>query len=120
MRLVAPASKETGAAMKKSAMVAFLAVGLLVVSVSPSYAWWHRWWGPGVWVVPPPVVIAPVPAPVVVAPAPIIESAPVYAQQAPEPAPAEGYWYFCPNARAYYPSVQSCSEAWVKVPPRAQ
>ena len=49
-------------------------------------------------------------------PAPLV----VHRLASPEPAPAEGYWYFCPNARAYYPSVQSCSEAWVKVPPRPQ
>ena len=105
--------------MKKTVMVAVLAIGLLFVSVSPSFAWWHRgWWGPGVWVVPPPVVVAPAPAPVVVAPAPVIESPPVYAQQTPAEAPAASYWYFCPSSRAYYPSVQSCSDAWVKVPPR--
>jgi hypothetical protein len=109
--------------MKKTLMVASLAVGLLVVSASPSFAWWRGgWWGPGVWVVPPPVVIAPAPAPVVVAPAPVITTpAPVYAEQQPQeqqPAEAESYWYFCPSAHAYYPSVQSCSEAWVKVPPR--
>ena len=28
--------------------------------------------------------------------------------------------YFCPGSKAYYPSVQTCSETWVKVPPRAQ
>jgi hypothetical protein len=106
--------------MKKSVMVAVVAVGLLFVSASPSFAWWHRWWGPGVWVVPPPVVIAPVPAPapVVVAPAPVIEQAPAYAQQAPAETPAQGYWYFCPSTKAYYPSVQSCADARVKVPPR--
>ena len=105
--------------MKKTAMVAVLAAGLLFVSAAPSFAWWHRgWWGPGVWVVPPPVVIAPAPAPVVVAPAPVIESPPVYAHQAPVEAPAASYWYFCPSSRAYYPSVQACSDAWVKILPR--
>jgi hypothetical protein len=58
----------------------------------------------------------PAPAPVVVAPAPVIESAPVYAEQAPP----QGYWYYCASSRAYYPSVPTCAEAWVKVPPRAQ
>ncbi len=106
--------------MKRSVMVAGLAVSLLFVSVSPSFAWWHRWWGPGVWVVPPPVVVAPIPAPapVVVAPAPVIEQPPVYAQPVPDETPAQSYWYFCPSAKAYYPSVQSCADAWVKVPPR--
>jgi hypothetical protein len=87
------------------------------MAASPSYAWWHRgWWVPPFWVVPPPVIMAPAPAPVVVAPAPVIESAPVYA----EPAAPQGYWYYCASSRAYYPSVRSCAEPWVKVPPRAQ
>ena len=42
----------------------------------------------------------------------------VYIQQQPAPAAAEPpYWYFCPSAKAYYPSIQQCSEAWVMVPP---
>jgi len=103
---------------RKIAVVAVLMVGSLFITVAPSYAWWHRgWWGPSFWVwAPPPVVVAPAPAPVVVAPAPVIESAPVYAH---EETP-RGYWYFCPSSRAYYPSVQSCSEAWIKVPPQQQ
>ena len=28
------------------------------------------------------------------------------------------YWYYCPSSRGYYPSVQTCPETWVKVPPR--
>jgi hypothetical protein len=102
--------------MKTAAMVAVLVAGSLLISVAPSYAWWHRgWWSPPFWVVaPPPVVVAP--APVVVAPAPVIEAPPVYAQQGP----AQGSWYFCPSSKAYYPSVQTCPEAWVKVPPRAE
>ena len=101
---------------KTAAIVAVLVVGSLLVSVAPSYAWWHRgWWSPPFWVVaPPPVVVGP--APVVVAPAPVIEAPPVDAQQEP----AQGSWYFCPSSKAYYPSVQTCPEAWVKVPPRAQ
>jgi hypothetical protein len=31
---------------------------------------------------------------------------------------SESYWYYCPSSRAYYPKVPSCSEAWIKVPPR--
>lgn len=102
---------------RQAAIAAVLVVGSLLMAASPSYAWWHRgWWVPPFWVVPPPaIVVAPAPAPVVVAPAPVIESAPVYAEQAPQ-----GYWYYCVSSRAYYPSVQTCAEAWVKVPPRAQ
>jgi hypothetical protein len=32
----------------------------------------------------------------------------------------EAYWYYCSSAQAYYPTVPSCPEPWVKVPPRAQ
>ena len=34
--------------------------------------------------------------------------------------PGQAYWYYCPSARAYYPTAPSCPEPWVKVPPRAQ
>jgi hypothetical protein len=45
---------------------------------------------------------------------------PVYPYYPPDYAPNEaapGYWYYCPSAGAYYPSVTSCPEAWVTVPP---
>ena len=34
--------------------------------------------------------------------------------------PPESYWYYCPSARAYYPTAPTCPEPWIKVPPRAQ
>jgi Protein of unknown function (DUF3300) len=34
--------------------------------------------------------------------------------------PSPGYWYYCPSARAYYPTAPTCPEPWIKVPPRAQ
>jgi hypothetical protein len=45
----------------------------------------------------------------------VVEQPTVYVQ--PETAPPA--WYYCPSAQGYYPYVQSCPEAWVKVPPRA-
>lgn len=33
-------------------------------------------------------------------------------------APVPGYWYYCPEARAYYPSVGSCPGGWQRVPPQ--
>jgi hypothetical protein len=100
--------------MKKSAMVMVLTVGVLLVSVAPSFAWWHRgWWGPPYWYGPG-VIVAP--APVIVTPPPVVEAPPVFVQQEP----VQGSWYFCQSAQAYYPNVQSCPEPWVKVPPRAQ
>jgi hypothetical protein len=75
------------------------------------------WWGPyPYWYYPPPpyAVYAP---PVVYAPPPVVVPEPqVYIQQAPPS--AEQFWYYCQSAQAYYPSVPSCPEAWVKVAPR--
>ena len=117
--------------MKKSALVSLLAVALLLVAAAPSDAWQrHRgvrghvfigvghpfWWGPPHpywWYYPPPYyVYSP--------PAVIVEQPPVYIQPPPLPAPPQVYWYYCPSAQAYYPSVPTCPEAWVKVPPRPQ
>jgi hypothetical protein len=39
---------------------------------------------------------------------------PVYIQKH-----AEGYWYYCPGAGAYYPTAPTCAEPWVPVPPRS-
>lgn len=64
----------------------------------------------------------------------VVQEPPVYVQQQPAPAapaapaappaaqatPPEGYWYYCASAREYYPSVPTCSEAWIKVPPRQE
>jgi hypothetical protein len=32
--------------------------------------------------------------------------------------PAQSFWYYCPSARAYYPTAPTCPEPWIKVPPR--
>jgi hypothetical protein len=46
----------------------------------------------------------------------------VYVQQSPaaSAADAQTYWYYCASARAYYPKVEKCPEAWIKVPPKPQ
>jgi hypothetical protein len=37
----------------------------------------------------------------------------------PEPQPQEtGYWYFCKEAKGYYPYVKSCPGGWMKVVPK--
>ena len=81
----------------------FFGVGVGPAVVYPYPWWYHR----PVYYYPPPV---------------IVEEPPVYVQRQPVPAPpatAESYWYYCASAQAYYPTVQSCPEAWIKVPPRA-
>jgi hypothetical protein len=50
--------------------------------------------------------------PVFVAPFPYYYAAPpAYVDPTPY-----GYWYYCPSAGAYYPTVGSCPEPWVPVP----
>ena len=70
--------------------------------VGPAF-WWGPWWGP--WWYPPPQ------------PQVIVQPAPIIVEQQPQ---AESFWYYCPSARAYYPTVPSCAEAWIKVPPRTE
>lgn len=86
------------------------------VGVGP--IWWDPFWlfpyapyGAPYWVYPPPYyVYAPPPV--------VVEEPPVYIQREAPLAP--GYWYYCPspNAQGYYPTVPSCPEPWIQVPPR--
>jgi hypothetical protein len=73
------------------------------------------WWPP--YYYPYPYYYYPYPY-TVYPPAPVIVDQPVYSQQA-QPAP-ESYWYYCASAQGYYPTVPSCQEAWIKVPPRTE
>jgi hypothetical protein len=68
------------------------------------------------WYAAPPIVVGP---PVVYAPPAVVVTPPppVYAQP---PAPAEAYWFYCREARAYYPQVQQCPSGWVQVAPQPQ
>jgi hypothetical protein len=76
---------------------------------------WPGWWGPGYWGsgwwgAPYPYYAAP---PVVVQPEPT-----TYIQQEPAP-PADAYWYYCEQARAYYPYVKACPGGWMTVVPQS-
>jgi hypothetical protein len=53
----------------------------------------------------PPVVVAAVPPAVIAAP------------QAPSAAPV--FWYYCTQPAGYFPYVQACDQAWLKVVPPA-
>lgn len=58
------------------------------------------------------------PAPVVIQQQPT-----VYVEQAPQLAPAvqppaSAYWYYCADARAYYPYVKECPAGWQRVAPQ--
>ncbi|HEY8024321.1 MAG TPA: hypothetical protein VIF60_07135 [Burkholderiaceae bacterium] len=88
---------------------------------------WHRggsaWWGLGLglglgWELAPHVYpyspygdyYYPYSPPVVV-----VEPAPV---ELPSNPPATANWYYCESAKAYYPYVRQCPEAWLIVPAR--
>ena len=123
--------------MRRVAAVSLFAVALLLVTVVPSHAWgggghgghgghgfghhgFHGhgaivvgpsfWWDPW-WYYPPPYY-APY---YVYSPAPVVQEPPVYVER---PSPPQSYWYYCPSAKAYYPTAPTCREAWIKVPPR--
>jgi hypothetical protein len=55
---------------------------------------------------PPPVVAVP-------------SAAPAYVEQGPSPSASQGdyAWYYCPDAKAYYPYVKECPSPWQRVAP---
>ncbi|TMH81639.1 MAG: hypothetical protein E6H47_14815 [Betaproteobacteria bacterium] len=113
---------------KPSKMIAALALVAGAMTATSAFAWHHRShvfvgfnFGFPVWGAPyyaPPYYYpypAPVyyPAPVAVAPA----APPVYVERS-EPAPQQqGMWYYCEQARGYYPYVTECPGGWKAVPP---
>lgn len=58
--------------------------------------------------------------PVYYAPAVVVPSPPPAYIEQPQAAPqrADPYWYYCPEARAYYPYVQQCAGGWQRVVPQ--
>lgn len=56
-------------------------------------------------------------------PPPVYYPPPVYIDRGPPPVYVEqqrqDYWYFCSESRSYYPYVQSCPSAWMRVVPNA-
>lgn len=82
---------------------------------------WSPWYYPPPYYYPPRVIVVPAsPPPVYIEQAP----APVAAIPAPAPAvqaqPAQNYWYFCQDSRAYYPYVKECPAGWQRVLPQPQ
>jgi len=31
---------------------------------------------------------------------------------------SDGYWYYCPDSKSYYPYVKECASKWERVPPK--
>ena len=59
------------------------------------------------------------PPPAYYYPAPVVVPAPVYVERPTvHTAPAEHWWYYCPDTRTYYPYVQQCASAWQRVSPK--
>jgi len=133
--------------MKKAVAVALLFVFVLLIPAAPSFAWsrggggFHHgggfhggFHGRGVVVVGPGCCWGPgwgwgwggyyggyYPPPYYYQPQVVVQPAPVYVERnEQQQAPPESFWYYCPDTRAYYPSVQSCKDTWVKVPPRSE
>jgi hypothetical protein len=127
--------------MKKLAVISLVAGALLLTTAAPSMAWrgghWHGggtrvfvgvgvgpvwgypYWGYPYYYYPPPYYSYGPPAVVVQQPSTYVQQDTVQGAPAQAPQP-QAYWYFCASSQAYYPSVQSCSEPWVKVPPRQE
>lgn len=115
--------------MKKTLLILLLAVTVIAVTVTPGHTGWRGgvfvgvgpYWGP----YPYPYYYYPPPYYTYSPPPVVVQEPPVYVQQPqqhstvqPAPAAPEAFWYYCPSSRGYYPSVQTCPEPWVKVPPR--
>jgi hypothetical protein len=47
---------------------------------------------------------------------PVSMPPPTYIERAPAIVP--GYWYYCGESQAYYPTVRECPEGWQQVAPQ--
>ena len=71
----------------------------------------HGWYGAG-------IVFAPAYWPYYAyAPAPVYVAPPVYVESGAAPSTNDGYWYFCPDSRAFYPYVKECRSGWQAMVP---
>jgi hypothetical protein len=115
-----------------------LSVALLLAGVLTGTAWADPYWhhprtsvefgiqvGPP-WGYPYPVYPHPMYWPPVYSGVPVIVASPppppVYVErpqaQPDVPVLEPGYWYYCQEAKAYYPQVKQCSGNWQKVSPQ--
>lgn len=60
----------------------------------------------------PPVVVAPA------APTTYVERSDIVAAAPQAAAPAETYWYYCPDTQTYHPYVKTCASPWQRVSPQ--
>jgi hypothetical protein len=127
--------------MKKLAVISLAAVLLLLATATPSMAWrggyyrgggrvfvgvgvgpyWgYPYWGYPYYYYPPPYYSYGPPTVVVQQPPTYIQQDVQVAPAAPAAPAPQAYWYYCTSSQTYYPSVQTCAEPWVKVPPRQE
>jgi hypothetical protein len=112
-------------AIMKRSLVIFLASLVLLLGYSlPSQAqhfrggvWIGPGWGPGWWGAPYYGYGYPY-APYYSAPPVVIQQQPQEYIQQPAVQPQQQYWYYCTEAKAYYPYVKQCPGGWNKVVPR--
>ena len=72
------------------------------------------------WSATRPTVVVQEPAPAVVVSTPVYTAPPpAYQPVLVAAPPADGWWYYCRPAGAYYPYVDRCPRAWERVSPRA-
>ena len=110
-----------------NSLLLFLLLGLGAASGAWADHWHHHGhvgifidpWGPPLMYPYHPYPVYPYyPPAVVVTPAP---QPPVYVEQQPAPAVQQdsgNWWYYCPEARAYYPYVKQCAKGWQRVAPQ--
>ncbi|MBI2316177.1 MAG: hypothetical protein HYY28_09390 [Betaproteobacteria bacterium] len=113
---------------KAAIVMATILVGTVAIGSTP--AWAHRgggrvnfgfviggpiWWGPAFY--PPYYYYPPYYPPVAVVPS----SPPTYIEQGSEaqaPSRSSSAWFYCADAKAYYPYVKECPGGWQRVAPQ--
>jgi len=97
-------------------------VSLGFAFVGPGYwgypGWGYPGWGYPGWdyagyYYPPPYYYYPQAAAVPAEPTAYIERSDAYSP----PPQSQGYWYYCAEAKAYYPYVKQCAGGWQRVSP---
>jgi len=79
----------------------------------PGYWGYPGYWGHPGYYYAPPYYSYPRAVGVSAEPTVYIERGDAYAP----PEQSQGYWYYCPEAKAYYPYVKQCAGCWQRVSP---
>jgi hypothetical protein len=107
--------------MKKATRASLILAVILLAALTSGAAYAQRvrfgvflgipgpWWYPAPYYYYPPAYSYP--------PAVAVQSAPTYIERSPaQAAPPQGIWYYCTDAKAYYPYVRECPGGWQHVP----